>query len=348
MRWSDDELEIVLQKIKEGRTYKEIAKEFNRTPQSIRTKLNSAGYKFTDFNTKYENKNCKNCKNEYTSLKRRHTIFCSNRCAIIYYNINMDRDYNKFKKSNCINCGKKIKIKINSSHTVKCNICNPKKNIIGCKYCGELVCKKPKICKRWRVLPTLIKLGFNENTIGTLEYYNEWNIIKNLLELEYFDNKLSLTDLSKKYNVNFQTISGIFKQLEIKTRSNSEAVRLAHMQGKVSIGSSYPYKHGWHITWDNKKVYYRSTYELDYCKILDDDKVDYNMENLRIEYWDSQQNSFRVSIPDFHLPDTNEIVEIKSNYTYDEQNMKDRFKQYKKLGYLPVLVLDHKEVILTV
>ena len=49
----------------------------------------------------------------------------------------------------------------------------------------------------------------------------------------------------------------------------------------------------------------------------------------------------RVAIPDFYIPSLNMIVEIKSCWTYDEQNMKDRVKAYKKLGYNFKLVKDH-------
>ena len=63
----------------------------------------------------------------------------------------------------------------------------------------------------------------------------------------------------------------------------------------------------------------------------------------RILYWDSQIQVQRTAIPDFYLPDSNMIVEIKSDYTYDEPNMKDKLKSYKKHGYDFKLILEHKE-----
>lgn len=48
----------------------------------------------------------------------------------------------------------------------------------------------------------------------------------------------------------------------------------------------------------------------------------------------------RVAIPDFYLPETNEIIEIKSSWTFDKQNMKDKFIAYKKLGYAPKVILN--------
>jgi len=54
---------------------------------------------------------------------------------------------------------------------------------------------------------------------------------------------------------------------------------------------------------------------------------------LKIKYWDSQLNKERTAIPDFYLPDENLIIEIKSNYTYNKTNIKNKVKAYKKLGY---------------
>lgn len=49
-----------------------------------------------------------------------------------------------------------------------------------------------------------------------------------------------------------------------------------------------------------------------------------------------------MAIPDFYIPSENKIVEIKSDWTYDEQNMKDRIKAYKKHGYTVDVILEHK------
>ena len=70
------------------------------------------------------------------------------------------------------------------------------------------------------------------------------------------------------------------------------------------------------------------------------------VEDLRILYWDSQLQVQRVAIPDFYLPDSNEIIEVKSTYTYDPINMKDKFIAYKQHGYKCKLLLEHKEIIL--
>ena len=103
------------------------------------------------------------------------------------------------------------------------------------------------------------------------------------------------------------------------------------------------YKEGWYKTWKGNEIYLRSSYEEDYAKELDENKINYEYESLQIKYFDTQQNKFRCAIPDFYLPDTNTIVEIKSTWTLDIQEMKDKVKAYKDLGYNFKLILEHKD-----
>jgi len=55
-------------------------------------------------------------------------------------------------------------------------------------------------------------------------------------------------------------------------------------------------------------------------------------------------NKQRVAIPDFYLPETNTIVEVKSKWTFDKQNMIDRRNAYLKLGYNFKLLYEHNFV----
>lgn len=113
---------------------------------------------------------------------------------------------------------------------------------------------------------------------------------------------------------------------------------------RLAIRTNYKFKSGWHTTWNNKKVYLRSSYELDYAKILDSYKIPYEVEAKRIEYFDTIKNENRIALPDFYLPELNTLVEIKSSYTLNLQNMKDKFKKYKELKYKSKLILNKKEV----
>ena len=137
----------------------------------------------------------------------------------------------------------------------------------------------------------------------------------------------------------------IFKSLGIKRRNISESGRLAIKNGRHTISNIniYPYKSGYHMTWEKNNVWLRSSYEKEYAEYLDNKKIKYEVETFRIQYFDTNKLIERTAIPDFYLPETNEIIEIKSSWTYNEQNMIDKFKQYKKLGYNVKLILDKKE-----
>lgn len=67
------------------------------------------------------------------------------------------------------------------------------------------------------------------------------------------------------------------------------------------------------------------------------------METLRIRYFNTRKNREAVAIPDFYLKESNTIVEIKSEYTYIQQDMIDRVIAYKQLGYNFKLILEHVE-----
>ena len=105
----------------------------------------------------------------------------------------------------------------------------------------------------------------------------------------------------------------------------------------------FPFKLQKHISWEGKEFTLRSSYEKDFALELDERKISYIVEFKRLEYYDTQENKMRITIPDFYLPETNTIVEIKSVYTLKVQNMKDRRDAYIKLGYNFKLILEHKE-----
>ena len=148
-------------------------------------------------------------------------------------------------------------------------------------------------------------------------------------------------------------ITEVFNNLDIPKRTLSEAtlntIKLGKPSGFMSsrnciTGLSKNIAQSWHTTWFGEEVFLRSSYELDYAKLLDDLKVYYVVESLRIEYYNTFSNSNKIAIPDFYLPNTNEIIEIKSDFTLDIQEMLDKFNAYKNLNYIPRLILEHEEI----
>lgn len=216
---------------------------------------------------------------------------------------------------------------------------------IVCRYCGMEECLIPKYCRSYRIKTCeriLKKFGFDDRHVGSIDFYSEIDRITDILETEY--RTMSFLELEEKYGVNNQTLHYVFSRLGIKKRGMSASIILSIESGRMPLKEyeRYPYKSGHHVTWQGKKFWYRSSYEKEYCETLDREQVPYEMETLRIRYWDSQRSQERIAIPDFFLSESNEIVEIKSTWTYDEQNMRDRFKKYRELGYSCKLLLDKK------
>lgn len=153
-----------------------------------------------------------------------------------------------------------------------------------------------------------------------------------------------MLDIQKIYEIKSErTLELLFKFLNIETRSFSEAQVLAILNGKSEIPNNYNFKCGWHISWENKQFFYRSSYELDYMKELDRKNISYESEIFRIPYFNKFKNNWNIAIPDIYLPDTKTIVEIKSEYTYNKQEMIDKSNEYKRLGFNFKLILDHIE-----
>ena len=306
------------------------------------------------------NLNCLNCNEEFEIDviksyydRGKYQKCCSKKCA--NHQSIKNYDDNILKKDICKDCGKEISVKQRTKIGISnCNICKNKlrtkkwkkykiikNNKIICKFCGDEKCKRPDVCKRFRSKNNVyvIYLGLNKNQFGSVKIYDEFDKIVDKLKNDYFINELSFMDISKKYKINFQTLSDIFKRLGIKARTLSESEYIAIKNGKINYDNvnPYPYKHGYHITWDNKKVHYRSSYELDYYKKLDEEKIVYEVEKIKLFYFDTQKNKRRIAIPDIYIPSKNLIIEIKSNWT--EQNWKDKLKIYKKLKYKVKLVI---------
>ena len=307
---------------------------------------------------------CKNCgkeyelqltEREYLTGKHSYKNFCSKSCA----NTRCHTSKTKQKIGNSVKNSESYKAaqlnrKKNSKNYVYDE--NKQEYIKICKkpYCGsyELNEKYPEISKRQspKWFNKLIPFGLDISTLGTERFIIEYFKCKKLLYEEYVVNKLSPKDIYLKYNCsthinNSETLLHVFKDWGFTTRSLSESNINARLQGKLQNAFHTQYNCDWHTTWDNKEVYLRSSYELEYAQELDSKQIKYEVESLRIKYFDTKENTYRCAIPDFYLPDINTIVEIKSSWTYDEQNMKDKFKAYKELGYNTKLILDKVEYI---
>lgn len=299
-------------------------------------------------------KECEWCHKKFETKEKR-TRFCSYECSARYSN-------NKRKENGTNRHSEETRKKISESllkFTQKYGQANynkngeryflpKKKKIKICKVCGQEICKYPDICKQYLLRKKSInlqKLGFDISKIGTPEIYDEYFKLNRYLLIEYNVKENSLRSICDKHNMTCETsLCKIMDMYGIKRndQSYSHVLSFKHNRCKPLTDINITYKHGFHTTWDNNQVYYRSSYELEYCKYLDSKKIHYEMEYLRIPYFDSEMNRLRIAIPDFYIPSKNLLIEIKGDYTYSKQNMIDRFRAYKQNGYDYQLVLEGK------
>jgi hypothetical protein len=346
-KWSKEEEKYAIYLIENGLSHKDIAKNLNRTVRSIQRRLNDLGYHSVyRLTTLYQILNCKYCGEEFKSLKSENRKFCSKNCQLKSIN-SIKKDYNKTKIVKCTDCKCDIKIKINANiSNCRCKNCK-NKQCNQCKYCGEIlntnvVCKD---CKPYIQNISLFKKLGIELQNKKLNILNKEAI--NILSEMYYDKKYSRLQMSEILNIDKKTLYKFFIKNNFNLRSLSESVSNSIYQGRLTYNEiKNQYKSGWHKTWNNTDVYCRSSYELDYCSILDEKKEEYYMEKIRIKYWDSIKKKERLAIPDFYLPNKNEIVEIKSDWTYDEQNMNDKIIAYKNAGYNIKIILEHIEYLI--
>ena len=316
--------------------------------ESTRKKLSEAGKrgaiitknKWENINSQkeveyYKNpKYCKNCGKILPFIKREST-YCNQSCAATHTN--------KVRGPRSEETKAKIKKTMESRH-------DPAKKIKYCKQCGAIKgqCKDSWVCSKFQLFKTLQKFGFDMSVIGTERVIDEFYRVRSEIEAFYLLNSTNKDALKQQFNYTSgaANFTKILKSLDIETRSSSDAISAAWSSGRMPIPTEAitKYHSTWHTTWNGKEVYLRSSYELEYAQELDSKRIDYDVEALRIKYFDTKENTYRCAVPDFYLPESNTIVEIKSTWTYDEQNMKDKFKAYKELGYNTKLILDKKEV----
>jgi len=246
-------------------------------------------------------------------------------------------------------CGTSIRIKNNASlKKSKCPDCaaNSKNIKKSCRWCGDTHNSsedKLEVCNLYRLIPSLSKhFGFDNNTIGTARANSELLRIKNDLIKKYHIEEKSIPEITKEigYDGDDRNFNKILNSLGIELRNFSESNTMAYKYNRMVPPKLSSHSAGYHETFEGNYVYYRSSYELDICKRLDTMKVKYKMEGFRIPYFDTQTNSERTAIPDFYIESLNLIIEIKGMFFYDKQNMEEKMKKYRELGYNTLLIME--------
>lgn len=315
---------------------------------------------------------CENCGKEHNG-NYGSGRFCCSECS---HSFSRNSISNTMVDRKCVRCGNTVKV--NCHHPKKHTYCDACKEQIQFekneyqrlnsqpttqKLCSGKFCKlrnRPicdecvfkQICSNKssisHKLTTLYK--YFPNKIDNHRLF-DYSYIKDVYyeikcDIQHLiDSGLSCNEICKSLFGSYKLGNTIFSILQCDTRNLSESITNAFMTGKLNVVDAKSFfKKEWHTTWMGKEVYLRSSYEIKYAKYLDKERINYDVECLRIKYYDTQRQCYRCAIPDFYLPDTNTIVEIKSSWTLDEQNMRDKFKAYKELGYNCKCICDDNDI----
>lgn len=287
---------------------------------------------------------CEQCKNKFV-YNEKEQRFCSQSCSATFKNKNRNPEiYEKVGKKNREHMKKQF-IRVKKE--------NIKQEKHKCKFCGTCFGVKLEIRKcqclghrKQASIPALHKY-FNLSTDNFGTRYFEQDIIQCIENIEELYSENSLISLTQLVNYpDPGNLRYLLLNLGVKTNNLSEAQKKSIKQGRATIPTGdKKYKQGY-ITLNNKTYFYRSSYELEFAQTLADKNIDFDMESITVEYYDSQEETNRLAFPDFVFEKEKIIAEVKSTWTYDEQNMKDRFEAFAELGYTNYLWLDKEFYIL--
>ena len=314
--------------IKEGKSWEELGREYNVTGAAIKKFAKRNGIEFP----KRRKINPNETFNKGIKL-REEKILSGEEKELI-------REKRRAQKHNLTLKKKYLKLNIPRINPGCCSIC-------GTYHCTNEFCES----HNFQGMVGLVRLGLDSTKIGTSEIFNEYNRIRDILYDLYWIQGLSLVDLKNKFNIGTEHFpTNILDFLEIERRTFSESQVNAIKLGKISLPTNLntflgnSIKQGKYITWEGKEIYLRSSYEEEYAKELDSLKIKYEVESIRISYFNKVKDREAIAVPDFYLPETNTIVEIKSDFTLDIEEMICKFDKYKELGYNVKLLLEKEEV----
>jgi len=191
-----------------------------------------------------------------------------------------------------------------------------------------------------------VYFGFDQSVLGSLAAYKEYDRVKDALFVDYWDDNMTLLSMGEKYNYpQGSNIEKILTRLGMSYRNRSDAAKLSTLLSRSSPKGNYRHKRGMHAGWDGTQHFFRSSYEEDLMYDMDECMIQYGTETVRIAYWDSVLCTDRIAVVDFHLPEYNVLVEVKSEYTLNHINMHDKFISYRKQGYTPYVLLEKERVL---
>lgn len=295
---------------------------------------------------------CRQCVNTFLTTphiaNKRNPKFCSAKCQ--------HRSKRTGRIIHCYQCNLPVycnNTRINNSQHIFCSqSCSAKfnnkkrKKIRPCKFCNSTKCYNP-FCKKLNIpyLKSLYLLGLNKQDVGSSIFLQEIEKIKYTLTQLYIHESKTLKEIAHCYSFDYPNrLKRIFLLFEIPLRSREDRGRLSYQSGNHTINTSQniQYHRGWHTTWDQKKVFLRSSYEFEVARYFDELEIKYLVEPFTVSY-NNVNGAKSTYFPDFYIPSKNLILEVKSLFTVDK-NTELKLKACKDLGYnTKLLFLDKKD-----
>lgn len=351
------------------------------TREEIEARRFKFGFAFEEYNAAKWNEKmtciCMHCGNpvyilkKYLVGKRDANIFCSSKCAHIYrghlsvecvcetcgktftksasqlYDHNFCSQSCAAKYNNKLRPQRKLE-RVAEEH--ECSIDEAAQYVVQCKkhkeaekrkqryvcsVCGTAGCDNP-ICKIFsfqREYDLAKQFGMSYEHKGTKEHIEQYDRVKQAIEQSLKECNNSIVSFMLKHKIS-----------EVRTAQNFlKSFGVEFERDFVIPKTLERFNRGYHTTWNGKTFFYRSSYELDYMKHLDDERINYDVATKQFWYFNSTLKRKCKAYPDFILPDSNTIVEVKSFLTYNQQEMEDKKKAYEQCGYKFKLVLEHEE-----
>lgn len=145
--------------------------------------------------------------------------------------------------------------------------------------------------------------------------------------LDKMANTLRLLGEQNKLPVQNMTES----QKKIFGEKISKKLRESIMSGRIKLSPSWkkvPYKN----------LILRSKWERIVAEFLDKNNIKWEYETKKINYWDNDRRLEAITIPDFYIPSTNTVIEVKSNAELKSNKTKDKIAGINEKGFNTLLV----------
>ncbi len=237
-------------------------------------------------------------------------------------------------------CG--IKWQSGNKYAVSCPVVEQRRGISISKYrvmessIGKNPMQNPEICAKNHSLQRAKKISEKLRRRGNLGILPQQVESKELKEKRRMNVSQSMRKLWEQglHPRQKETYEQKIKRMQNVSKGISEKIRRGEVSpsyGKVKPG-------------EYQGILFRSQWEIKTAEFLDKYGFSWEYEAVRIEYFDSTRQRNANTVPDFYLPGTGVILEVKGRWL-ESQQTKDKLAGIRASGFATVLI-GEKEITL--